>query len=191
MISRSENRLTRNGSTDARSSGPPRLNRTIGSWCSHGGSWSNRPGEDRPPCVGGRYRSKCMQMLRTNSRPSSVTSRLLRADLEEAVATGPPARPGQLELGPKYVGERRRRSCADDRAESDVEVAHQFGDDVTPNACRHRSARSRARSGSVPRRSPRSRWTASWRSARTRRRRRRSPDSRHRPCRSRGASCSP
>src|SRR4051812_32947799 len=29
MISRSENRLTRNGSTDARSSGPPRLNRTM------------------------------------------------------------------------------------------------------------------------------------------------------------------
>src|SRR5262245_52366839 len=52
MISRSEKRLTRNGSTEARSSGPPRLkSRTAVGWlrmdeASHGA------GEHGPPIVG-------------------------------------------------------------------------------------------------------------------------------------------
>src|SRR6187549_1127457 len=52
MISRSENRLTRNGSTDARSSGPPRLkSRTAVEVLAAMCQFSNRAGKDRAVLV--------------------------------------------------------------------------------------------------------------------------------------------
>ena len=91
MMSRSEKRFTRNGSTSSSVSGPPRLKRRTPGSAPRAAS--DRPREDGygARAFSRRCRSKIMQTLRANSRPVAGQGEARPVHLREPVGHGPAA----------------------------------------------------------------------------------------------------
>src|SRR6266542_7047454 len=110
MISRSRNRFMRNGSTDARSTGPPRLKSTTAVWelmslC------SDRLGEDRPSGMGGQILVKMHAEIADEQAPAARHFERRFGDDQEPIVCGAAGRGQRRELGREV------------RAEIDAEAA--------------------------------------------------------------------
>src|SRR5688500_5788211 len=105
MISRSEKRLTRNGSTAARISGPPRLKRTIAIWSLRGMESSNGAGKNRLAAVGRQVAVELhADRSHEQSSPCGDRKRFI-GDLQEPVADRAGSGQEPLQLGTEVLVE--------------------------------------------------------------------------------------
>src|SRR4051812_25167312 len=134
MISRSENSLTRNGSTDARSSGPPRLKRTmaVGSGRAVFIMSSHGAGKDRASFVRGQVGVEDHADVAGEEAAARGHRDRAGRNRQQAVRRGSAGTGQRLELRGEVVLEADAKSSSN-RRPVDVEIAHQLGNDVAPH----------------------------------------------------------